>query len=104
MHGRRWNFFKISRKFLINRYQRVALHGKVFCWTDVKEDVPQGSILGPSSFFIYINDWSKNLKSTGKLFADDTSIFHVVKDPNTSGEMLNHNLTKISEWTYKQKT
>ena len=65
--------------------------------------VPQGSILGPLFFLIYINDLSKNLKSTIKLSADDTSIFHVVKDPTTSAEILNHDLTRISEWAYRWK-
>ena len=54
-------------------------------------------------FLIYINDLSQNLKSTVKLFADDTSIFHVVKEPNTSAEISNHDLTTISEWTYRWK-
>ena len=83
--------------FLSNRYQRVALNGQASSWTDVNAGVPQGSILGPLFFIIYINDLSENLKSTVKLFADDTSIFHVVKDPNTSAEILNHDLTRISE-------
>ena len=48
-------------------------------------------------FLIYINDLSENLTSTVKPFGDDTSIFHVVKDPNTSAEILNHDLTRISE-------
>ena len=54
-------------------------------------------------FLIYINDLSENLTSNVKLFADDTSIFHVVKDPNTSAEILNHDLTRISEWAYRWK-
>ena len=65
--------------------------------------MPQGSILGPLFFLIYINDLSENLKSTVKIFAYDTSIFHVVKDPNTSAEILNHDLTRISEWAYRWK-
>ena len=84
-----------------NRYQRVVLNGQASSWADVKAGVPQGSILGPLFFLIYINDLSENLKSTVKLFADDTSIFHVVKDSNTSAEILNHDLTRISEWVYK---
>ena len=72
-------------------------------WAEIRAGVPQGSILGPLFFLIYINDLSENLKSTVKLFADDTSIFHVVKDPNTSAEILNHDLTKISEWAYRWK-
>ena len=77
------NFLKLVESFLSNRYQRVVLNGQASSWADVKAGVPQGSILGPLFFLIYINDLSENLKSTVKLFADDTLIFHVVKDPNT---------------------
>ena len=81
-----------------NRYQRVFLKGQTSSWTDVKAGASQESILGPLFFLIYINDLSENLKSTVKLFAEETSIFHVVKDPNTSAEILKHDLTRISEW------
>ena len=81
-----------------NRYQRVVLNGQASSWADVKAGVPQGSILGPLFCLIYINDLSEKLKSTAKLFADDTSIFYVVKDPNTSAEILNHDHTRIPEW------
>ena len=77
------NFQELVERFLSNRYQRVVLNGQASSWDDVKAGVPQGSILGPLFFLIYINDLSENLKSTVKLFADDTLIFHVVKDPNT---------------------
>ena len=94
------NILKLVKSFLSNRYQRVVHNGQASSWADVKAGVPQGSILGPLFFLIYINDLSENLKSTVKLFADDTSIFHVVKDLNTSAEILNHDLTRISEWAY----
>ena len=86
------NFLKLVESFLSNRYQRVVLNGQASSWADVKAGVPQGSILGLLFFLIYINDLSENLKSTVKLFADDASLFHVVKDPNTSAEILNHDL------------
>ena len=95
MHGYKWKFFKISRKLLSNRYQRVVVNGQGSSWAGVKAGAPEGSIVGPLFFLIYINDLSENLKSTVKIFADDTSIFHVVKDPNTSAEIVNHDLTRI---------
>ena len=62
----------------------MVLNGQASSWADIKAGVPQGSILGPLFFLIYINDLSQNLKSTVKFFADDTSIFHVGKDPYIS--------------------
>ena len=79
----------------------VVLNGQVSSSADVKAGVSQGSILGSLFFLIYINDLSENLKSTVKLFADDASIFDVVKDPNASDEILNHGLTRI--WAYRWK-
>ena len=87
------NFFKLVESFLSNRYRRVVLNGQASSWAEVKTVIPQGSILGPLFFLIYINDLSEKLKSTVKLFADDTSTFHIVKDPNTSAEILNHDPT-----------
>ena len=81
----------------------MVLIGQTSPLADVKAGVPQGSILGPLFFLIRINDLSENLKSTVKPFADDTSIFHVVKDPNTSAEILNHDLTRISHSAYRWK-
>ena len=82
------NFLKLVESFLSNRHQRVVLNGQASSWVDVKAGVPQVYLV---LFFLnYINEFSKNLKSTFKLFADDTSLFRVVKDPNTSAEILTH--------------
>ena len=84
--------------FLKNRQQRVVLNGQFSSWTKVNAGVPQGSILGPLLFLIYINDLPNGLQSNPKLFADDTSLFATVKDITTSTVSLNYDLTKISEW------
>ena len=89
--------------FLKNRQQRVVLNGQFTSWTKVNAVVPQGSILGPLLFLIYINDLPNGLQSNPKLFADDTSLFSTVQDITTSTVSLNNDLTKISEWAVQWK-
>ena len=79
------------------------LNGQNSLWTNVHAGVPQGSILGPLLFLIYINDLSDNLTSNAKLFADDTSLFSVVHDVNTSAKELNDHLKKVSDWAFQWK-
>ena len=86
-----------------NRFQRVLLNSQISKWLSVKAGVPQGSILGPLFFLIYINDLSDVLVSTVKLFADDTSLFSAEHDSNISAYELKNNMQKISEWVYKWK-
>ena len=86
------SLLSLIESFLSNRFQRVLLNGQTSEWLPVKAGVPQGSILGPLFFLIYINDLSDDLVSTIKLFADDTSLFSVVHDSNISANELNNDL------------
>ena len=54
-------------------------------------------------FLTYINDLSNDIKSKCKLFADDISLFSVVRDIDISENDLNHDLEKISEWAFPRK-
>ena len=74
-------FQKFVKSFLSNRCQHVVLNGEASSGADVKGGVSQASMLSSLFFLIYINDFSENLKSTVKSFADDAPIFHVAKDP-----------------------
>ena len=77
------------------------LNGQNSLWTNVHAGVPQGSILGPLLFLIYINDLSDNLTISAKLFADYTSLFSVVHHVNISAKELNDDLKKINDWTFQ---
>ena len=68
------------RDFLSERRKRVFVNGQASTWTHITAGVPQGSILGPILFLIYINDLSEGLSTNSKLFADDTSLFSVIHD------------------------
>ena len=72
-------------------------------WANVQAVVPQGSILGPLFFLIYINDLFDSLNSNPKLFADDTSLFSVVQNINSTANNLNSDLIKLSDWTFQWK-
>ena len=74
-------------------YQRVVLNGQTSAWELVKSGVPQGSVLGPLMFLIYINDLQDNIQSTCKIFADDTSLFSHVFNNDASQDELNNDLT-----------
>ena len=74
-YGIQGNLFNILENYLQNRQQRVVLDGQESDWREILAGVPQGSVLGPLLFLVYINDLPENLRSSVKLFADDTSIF-----------------------------
>ena len=79
----------------------MVLNAQCSNWSSVLAGVPQGSILGPLLFLIYINDLPVGLQSSVKHFADDTSLFSTVYDPNMSAYGLDKDLKKISDWAYK---
>ena len=90
----------LVQSFLKDRKKRTVLNGQSSHWGDISAGVPQGSILGPLFFLVYINDLAVGLKCNVKLFADDTSLFTKVEDPNTVANDMNHNWDLISQWAY----
>ena len=96
-------FLMLLESFLSDRKQRVVINGQNSDWLQINAGVPQGSILGPLLFLVYVNDLPRNLKSTVKLYAYDVSLFSVVENPIISADELNHDLRKISEWAYNWK-
>ena len=97
------NAMSVIQSFLENRYQRVILNGQSSNWEIITAGVPQGSILGPLLFLVYINDISFDLECNVKLFADDTCLFSTINDPRLSAIALNNDLSKIQQWAYQWK-
>ena len=97
------NLLETLTDFLKNRKQRVALNGQNSSWVNIEAGVPQGSILGPLLFLIYINDLPDNLSTNVKLFADDTSLFSVVHDVAISSCDLNYDLNRVRKWAFQWK-
>ena len=83
--------------------RRVVLNVQHSSWTNIEAGVPQGSILGPLFFLIYIKDLSDGLTSNPKLFADDTSLFSVIHNINSTANDLNSDLIKISNLAFQWK-
>ena len=88
---------------MTNRQQRVLLNGRTSKLTYILAGVPQGSVLGPLLFLIYINDLPDGLKLISKIFADDTSLYSKINDIDTSNIDINNSLVKISRWANQWK-
>ena len=73
------------------------LHGQV-----LMQEWLHGSIFGPL-FLIYINNLADSLSSNAKLFANDTSLFSIVHNVDTSANELNKNLYQINKWAFQWK-
>ena len=86
--------------WLSHRRQRVALNGIMSDWMPVTSGVPQGSVLGPVLFLIYINDVGDNMTSFVSKFADDTKVGHKVQSLLDRKEIQN-DLNALVTWTKK---
>ena len=87
--------------YLSNRRQRVIIPGTFSDWTTIEAGVPQGSILGPLLFLLYINDIVTEIQSDIRLFADDTSLSIIVEHPDTANQALTSDIRKIQNWADK---
>ena len=89
------------RLWLSDRKQRVVLNGEASEWTEVLSGVPQGSVLGPTLFLIFINDIDRAVEVTSTIllkFADDTKVGRVVENEEQRGE-LQSIIDKLVEWS-----
>jgi len=96
--------YKLHKSYLKGRYQRVVLnnYSSSSCsnWGEITHGVPQGSILGPLLFLLYINDLSQITNDNSKivLFADDTSMIITNPNPLSFEKSVNKIIQDINEW------
>ena len=99
MYGIRDSAFKWFHSYLSNRYQYVEIDEYKSNYQVITTGVPQGSILGPILFILYINDISECLKyGTAKMYADDTNIFYVDKNLKNLEIKAQQDLDSLSTW------
>jgi hypothetical protein len=102
-------YYKFSAKslswiqsYLTDRYQRTIIkkNGKrsVSTWGKIKYGVPQGSILGPLLFLIFVNDLPQNVSSNLIQYADDTTAIVKAKNSNDLKVKLDSSLLELSNW------
>ena len=85
--------------FLIGRSQRVVLEGKTSTAVSVDSGVPQGTVLGPLLFLLYINDLPERITSSTRLFADDALVYRTISSTSDS-RALQDDLDSLTKWQH----
>ena len=97
-YGVRGNLSLWLSNFLTNCFQRVVVNGSQSDWVGIQSRVPQGSVLGPLLFILYVNNVPDLIESNLKMFADDTKIYLVIKSFYDSLK-LQHDINKLMQWS-----
>ena len=100
-YGIEGNLHKWFSSYLQERKHRVVMKDSYSSLSTVQAGVPQGSVLGPLLFIIYINDIAENLLSLCRLFADDTSFSFSGDDGSQVKRVIDHDLKQLEEWSKK---
>ena len=87
-----WFYF-----LLLNRYQRVVVNGSQSSWSDMISGVPQGTVLGPLLFLLYINDITDNIQSNIRFFADDCIVYRTIRSQDDSCKLQN-DISSLLRW------
>ena len=80
-HGINGCLLKWIKNFLIGRQQKVVLNGSNSKWIEVTSGVPQGSVLGPLLFILFVNNITNGVQSTIEMFADDSKLYRIIQKP-----------------------
>ena len=96
-------FLSFIKHYLQNRHQRVVLNETKSDWKKIYAGVPQGPVLGPLLFLVYINDLIDNISSQMRLFADDSPLFTRIEGVDQTHEKLVNDLKTVTTWAHQWK-
>ena len=99
-YGIRGKLNEWLRDFLSDRWQGTVVNGSCSDWSNASSGVPQGTVLGPVLFLLYINDLPTGISSEVRLFADDTVLFRQICCPDDH-HRLQHDLHQLEQWAAK---
>ena len=97
-YGFRGTIGKLLESYLYNRKQYIEFNGVKSDIRNIKCGVPQGSVLGPLLFLLFINDLPLCSRLNFRLFADDAVLYSSAKNPNELELTMNVEVQKVSEW------
>ena len=96
---------KLMQSYLCNRFQRTSVNASFSDWKEIETGVPQGSILGPLLFNIFLNDIFYFINNGNFCnYADDNTIYSIGKSLNMVKENLKVNFLIMQKWFYEKKT
>jgi hypothetical protein len=97
--GIRGNILELIKNYLANRVQATQIGQITSSFLNITCGVPQGSILGPLLFLIYVNDLSRQIKNGSiKQFADDATTYYVGRSPQQLEQMIQPDVNRILTW------
>ena len=99
-HGMGNSIINRIEQWLTDRKQRVVLDGEVSSWNSVLSGVPQGSVLGPILFLVYINDLDEGVTGSILKCADDTKLFRQTKEIGDK-QNLQDDINTLFKWSEK---
>ena len=97
-YGVRGKVLDWIKAFLTDRRQRVSVNGVKSDWSPVTSGIPQGSVLGPCLFVIFINDLPEVTRSVAQMFADDTKLYRKILGPEDQ-QQLQQDIDSLSHWS-----
>ena len=86
--------------FLTRRRQRVLVNGEESSWCDITSGIPQGSVLGPVLFVIFINDLPDDIDGKVKMYADDTKMYRRITT-SQDRQVMQADLERLDAWSKK---